>query len=132
MANRYFRSQFWHTFLTKPVQLFGQVAIGAVGAPTLSASLSKGIASISRVSAGLYTLTLSDKYNKAVGWSFGIFKASGAPSAASCVTPVVRALSVSSATPTFQVEFVDAAGAAVELASGVTVYFSMTFDDSGV
>jgi ATP phosphoribosyltransferase len=43
--------------------LFAHITIGASGAPTLSASQSLGVASISRTSAGLYVLTLSDTYN---------------------------------------------------------------------
>jgi hypothetical protein len=114
------------------VSLFGKVAIGAVGAPTIDAPLSKGISSIVRNSAGLYTITLADKYNKFVGSDFSVFLAAGAPATGSVVMPVIRAISVSAATPTVQVGFVDSAGAAVELASGVTLYFELKFDDSGV
>lgn len=38
------------------------VAIGGTGAPTLTRG--KGVASIARVSAGLYRITLSDTYNR--------------------------------------------------------------------
>jgi len=58
MANRNFnRAQ----NLEKEVKsLFADIAIGASGAPTLSKGL--GIASVARVSAGLYDITLQDKY----------------------------------------------------------------------
>lgn len=43
--------------------LHAKVAIGASGAPTLDASASLGVASITRDSAGVYDLTLSGTYN---------------------------------------------------------------------
>lgn len=43
--------------------LFAHITIGASGAPTLNATKSQGVASISRTSEGLYVLTLSDLYN---------------------------------------------------------------------
>lgn len=43
-----------------------KIAIGATGAPTLSAADSLGVASVSRTSAGLYRITLSDKYSSLV------------------------------------------------------------------
>lgn len=42
--------------------LYARVTIAGSGAPTLVASASLGVASISRTSAGLYVLTLQDKY----------------------------------------------------------------------
>lgn len=44
-----------------------EVAIGGTGAPTLTSGL--GIASISRTSAGLYQITLQDKYVRLMGMS---------------------------------------------------------------
>ena len=43
-----------------------KVAIGATGAPTLDATASLGVAAIERTSAGLYKITLTDKYNSLV------------------------------------------------------------------
>jgi hypothetical protein len=43
-----------------------KVAIGATGAPTLDTAASLGVASISRTSAGLYRITLTDKYSSLV------------------------------------------------------------------
>jgi len=57
-------TQFRYSFYKKLVDIFGEVAIGASGAPTLTTANSKGIASISRTSAGLYVLTLSEAVNK--------------------------------------------------------------------
>jgi hypothetical protein len=60
MANRNFNR---YQALEKEVKsLFAEVSIGASGAPTIVKGL--GIRSISRNSAGDYTLTLSDKYTR--------------------------------------------------------------------
>lgn len=59
------------------VPLFMQVAIGATGAPTLSAVNSQGVRSISRNGAGDYTVTFgsstpasTDTYNRYCGANF--------------------------------------------------------------
>lgn len=57
MANRYF-TQFIKSLQKDPVLLFARVTFGASGAPTLDASKSKGIKSITRTGAGAYTVTL--------------------------------------------------------------------------
>lgn len=60
MANRNFNRK---QALEKEVkEIYARVTIGASGAPTLVANQSLGVASISRTSAGLYVLTLQDKY----------------------------------------------------------------------
>lgn len=46
----------------------GKVAIGASGAPTLSAGASSGISSISRTAAGTYEVTLDGKLPQLVGF----------------------------------------------------------------
>ena len=48
--------------------LHAKVAIGATGAPTLDSNASVGVASISRDSAGVYIITLDDKYNSLLGF----------------------------------------------------------------
>jgi hypothetical protein len=65
MANRnYNRAQ----ALEKEVKsLYAEISIGAAGAPTLVRGL--GIASVARDSAGVYTVTLQDAYNRLM--SFG-------------------------------------------------------------
>lgn len=62
MANRTFHTS---QALEKEVKsLFAKVTIGALGAPTLVNPGSLGIASVSRVSAGLYRFTLTDAFMK--------------------------------------------------------------------
>lgn len=60
MANRSFNRK---QALEKEVkEIYAEIAIGASGAPTLTRGT--GVASISRTSAGLYVLTLQDKYSR--------------------------------------------------------------------
>lgn len=81
MANRYF-NQFHFSPIPMYTSIFAKISIGASGAPTLvtAGGISKGVASVSRVSAGKYLLTLSDTYNYLVGGK-GIFVASGGAAA---------------------------------------------------
>lgn len=59
MANRNFNRK---QALEKEVkEIYAKVSIGGTGAPTLTSSV--GVASITRTSAGLYQLTLQDKYH---------------------------------------------------------------------
>ena len=61
MANRNFHRV---QSLTREVKsLFANVAIGASGVATINKNLSVGITSISRDSAGVYSIILDDKYN---------------------------------------------------------------------
>lgn len=67
MANRRFQRL---QSLTREVKLlYANVSIGASGAPTLDADASVGIESIVRDSAGVYIVTLDDKYNALVGFN---------------------------------------------------------------
>lgn len=61
MANRNFQSV-RHSLEKRVVDIFAHITIGGTGAPTLDTTASKGVASISRTSAGLYVLTLEDRY----------------------------------------------------------------------
>lgn len=61
MANRTFQ-QFTQSLVPGFVILTGKVAIGATGFPTLTTGQFNGIASVVRTGAGLYTITLQDKY----------------------------------------------------------------------
>lgn len=81
MANRYF-NQFHFSTIPMYTSLFVKISFGASGDPTLvtSGGFSKGIASVSRTSAGLFVVTMSDTYNYLVGLK-GCFVASGGPAA---------------------------------------------------
>lgn len=66
MANRYM-DQFCYSLEKGKSALFVKVAIGATGAPTLDTTNSKGIKSITRNSAGQYTLVLQDAWSRYLG-----------------------------------------------------------------
>ncbi len=70
MANRNFNRK---QALEKEVkEIYARINIGAVGAPTLVAVQSQGCTSVSRTSAGLYVLTLSDKYTRLMHARFDV------------------------------------------------------------
>jgi hypothetical protein len=61
MANRNFHRV--QSLAREVKSVYANVSIGASGAPTLNANSSVGVASVSRDSAGVYIITLDDKYN---------------------------------------------------------------------
>lgn len=61
MANRNFHRV--QSLAREVKTVYGRVSIGASGAPTLDTSNSIGVASVTRDSAGVYVVTLDDKYN---------------------------------------------------------------------
>lgn len=71
MANRNFPSQRTFSFHMLPVRIDGAATIGSSGAPTLLAR-SKGIASITRLSAGVYRLQLQDNYYEFLSLNAGL------------------------------------------------------------
>jgi len=127
MANRLF-TQFQYTLEKKIVHLYGKVAIGAAGAPTIDAAGSKGIASIVRNSAGKYTVTLQDAYVAFMGFCPTILLASGSPAVAQMV---VRSVDTQSAQQ-IVIEFLDETLAAKDLASGAVLYFKIELKDTSV
>lgn len=120
-------NQFSSSFVKGKVSLYAQVAIGATGAPTLSAANSKGIASIARNSAGKYTITLQDNYYSFLCVNASVLLASGL---AACVSqPCVVSQAVQT-TKTVVVQFVDFAGAAVEVDNGAVLYLEIKLNNS--
>jgi hypothetical protein len=55
-------NQFVYSFEQRLTDLFCVFAVGAAGAPTLTASTSKGIESVTRTGAGAYDIVLERKY----------------------------------------------------------------------
>lgn len=88
----------------------------------------QGVASVARNSAGNYTITLDDKYNDLLQLSHSVQLASGTPSS---VAMILRSEAVDS-TKQIVVQFVDAAGAAVELDSSTVLRFEITLKNSSV
>lgn len=61
MANRRL-NQFRFSHEPALVDVFCRIAIGAAGAPTLIALQNRGVASVTRISAGRYSILLQDSY----------------------------------------------------------------------
>lgn len=100
MANTYFPSQFLFQKERVPVRLYAHVTFGASGAPTLERGL--GITSIVRNSAGKYTITLADNYNRMLGAD--MMQLTGASAAAAPVCTIVSQ-AVSNSTPTLVLQY---------------------------
>lgn len=131
MANRRFE-QFQLSLEKAVVNLYGQFAVGASGAPTMSATKSKGIASVVRNSAGRYTITLQDQYQYLLMFDTTIVLASGAPGTTTSPECIVRQDNSKAQVPTLVIEFLDGTGAATELTSGVTLLFQAQLKNSVV
>ena len=127
MASRNF-NEFRLSLEKRVVNLYGKITFGATGAPTLDTANSKGIASVTRTSAGLFVLTLSDRYVKLLdfGWAFKLAAASF-PAAPNCQVTA----DTLTTTRTITVQFANPAGTtATDPASGEVVYFNVTLGDS--
>lgn len=126
--NRYM-SQFRYSLENKMIDIYARVAIGASGAPTLNAPLSKGVTSITRNSAGLYTIVFNDRYVNLLNFNINIFLAAGTSSIGEVI---LRANNIATSTRSVQVQFNNSAGAAVDPANGVTLYCKFEFKGSSV
>jgi len=129
MANRYM-NQFYNSLVKGKTALYGQFAVGATGAPTISAVNSQGIRTIVRGTAGKYTITLQDTYYAFLWMDAKVLLASGLPAALG-VCIVSQAVN-NATTPTVVIQFVDAAGAAADIDSGATVYFKIDLNSVSV
>lgn len=133
MANRYM-TQFPLTFEKKVCSLFGKVAFGAVGVPTLSAVNSKGIVSITRNSAGNYTFVFGtqagklDTYVKMLNASV-IFNTGSATAPASPLMHIQTDSIATVGTSSLRIQL-SVGGVATDPASGEIGYFGFMLGDS--
>lgn len=126
MANRLF-NQFRYGLEKKIVDIYCKAAIGATGAPTLNVASSKGVASIARTGVGAYTITMSDPYVDLMMIQFA-FLTAGTNTATGFNIVAVD----SKVAKTYQILFVNSAGAAVELAASSTLSLKFELKDSSV
>ena len=137
MANRSFQRL---QALDKQIKIVhGQFAVGGSGAPTLSASKSVGVKSVTRNSAGDYTLVLgtpsgdSDKYSHFFGMYFDIQKDSTAiGSTAGGVSFQLKGAPTVSTNGTINFFALNSSGAAAEIGSGETVHFMIILKNSSL
>ena len=123
MANRNFNRK---QALEKEVkEIYAKVAIGSTGAPTLNAAQSQGVQSISRTSAGLYVLTLQDKYMRLMDAHIAIVT----PSAEDIKANVVSEAVATAKTVTFRCV---AVATATDPASGDSLLISLQLKNSSV
>lgn len=123
MANRNFNRK---QALDKEIkEIYAKVTIGSSGAPTLVAASSMGVASISRTSAGLYVLTLQDKYMSLRHFNCSI----ATPDAEDIVSNLVSESVASAKTVTFRCT---AEGVAADPASGDSFLIALQLKNSSV
>lgn len=132
MANRY-TNQFRAQLEKRCNSIFMHVSFGAAGAPTLDVPNSKGIVSITRNSAGLYTVVFGtnskslDAYVKLLCINKIFFEASGT----SDRQTVLRANNISNNNlASLQIEFDNPNGTASDPDNGSQVYMEFIFGDS--
>jgi len=123
-------TQFRLSLEKRMIDIYALFAVGATGAPTLDSANSKGVASIARVSAGLYDITFQDNYVALMAASDMITLASGDPSSVGGM--IVRSVTLGSSGAAVRVLFVDSAGAAVELDNGASVALHFEWKGSTV
>ena len=105
------RFQFTYSYERDLVRLPLKISIGSSGAPTISNG--KGLVSITRNSAGNYTLQLKDMFNVLMHVGMSI-QSSSAPAA-----PIMHVVSETvNSTKTIVIQCRDAAGVATDPASG--------------
>lgn len=111
------------------IWLYARIAIGATGAPTLSSG--KGIASVSRSSAGRYVVTLEDAYNALLCTTVTAEGTITDDSATVGTTFKVRSSDVTnSTTPTVTIQAVKADGTAADPGDGDTLNVCLTLKAS--
>jgi len=118
--------QFHNSFVPNLACLYLKAAIGASGAPTISAAASVGIDSISRVSAGKYLVTLNKKY-QALRMLKGNFVASGGAAAPDVVVDTDAVSSAGTLTILTQ-----SGGVNTDPADGETMMLEIMLKDSSV
>lgn len=126
MANRLF-NQFRLQLEKQVVDLFGQFTVAGAGVPTLVAAKSKGIASVTRLGAGQYSIVLQDTYLDLLMMNIRLL------STAASASPDCRVVSqavANVASKAIVIEFT-VGGVATDPADGETVLFSPQLKNSG-
>lgn len=121
MANRRM-FQFRLSLQRDIVDLSLKAAIGATGAPTISTTDAKGITSITRNSAGKYTILLQDNYAALMSAQVTVLNATAS---AAPITQLISEQVSNATTPQVVVQCLDAAGAAADPDNGATLMVSI-------
>ena len=136
MANRSFQRL---QALDKEIKIIhGQFAVGGSGAPTLSVSKSVGVKSVTRNSAGDYSVVLgvpsgdTDKYSHFFGGYFDIQKSTALGGTSGGMAFQLKAAPTVSTDGTVNFIALDKDGAAAEIGSGETVHFMFVLKNSSL
>jgi hypothetical protein len=126
MANVAFPGQI-RTIEGSPREVFAEIAIGATGAPTLSRG--KGIASVSRTSAGLYVLTLKEVFNRLLFFAYELKYTAGVSNIYQIYESAADTVASNAGK---QVTFtcINAAGAATDPTNGMVLRIKLTLKNS--
>jgi hypothetical protein len=127
MANRWM-NQFFLSFVKGKAVIYGQFSVGAAGAPTLSAVNSQGVASITRNSAGRYTIVLQDTWVKFLQYASNVTLSGSAPAVKSYY--VVSQTVSAPATKNLVVEYLNSGGTATDPDNGAVINFEIVLNNS--
>jgi len=117
MANRRM-FQFRYSVQRDIVDLTLKASIAAAGVPTLSTTDAKGIASITRLGAGQYRISLQDNYQALMAASIIVMNATAS---AAPVSQLISEQVVSVSAPQVVIQLLDAAGVAADPDDGATL-----------
>lgn len=95
--------QFRYSYERDIYEIFMKVNIGASGAPTIPTSSAKGVTSITRNSAGLYTIVLQQTYNRLL--DVNVQSISGSSAQAAPMVTVVSETVATAATKNIVLQF---------------------------
>jgi|TARA_Y100000004_G_C8743501_1_gene339378 hypothetical protein len=136
MANRSFQRL---QALDKQIKIIhGQFDVGTTGAPTLSASKSVGVQSVTRNSAGDYSIVLGtpsgavDKYSHFFGGYFDIQKSTALGGTSGGMAFQLKGAPTVSTDGTINFIALDKDGAAAEIGNGETVHFMFILKNSAL
>jgi len=133
MSNYYFRSQFNFSNSAKPVTLRAKIAIGASGDPSIVSGTGMGIASVSRDSAGKFTIALSRPFHDLMSVHLMPIAASASPG--SCAAPVMNIISedvANQSAPELKIRSNDYTGVATDPAEGEVLLVEIVLNDSSL
>lgn len=130
MSNYLQRSQFVYSYAARLTKVLPRISIGASGAPTLVSGTGMAVASVTRVSAGKYTIQLTNTYQSLLGIQMVINSGSSAPAAPLMYITADAVATAGTASVTIQLT--DLTGAAADPASGEVLYLEIDLNNSSL
>lgn len=128
MSNFNYRSQFHYSYAGQLVSLMVRVTIGASGAPTIVSGTGMGIASVTRTSAGLYSINLTNTFFSLIDAS--VISNSGASAPAAPLVNIATSAVSTAASPHVSLQLRNLSAAATDPASGEILHIVLTMNRS--